>query len=88
MMTTTVDAERRLKFIEKHFPLLPDTPKAYVEWKRLIIAHGVSGVQVHDARLVALMKAYNVTHAITSNASDFSRFPGIIAVTPHEITRR
>jgi predicted nucleic acid-binding protein len=83
-----VDAERRLKFIEKHFPLLPDTPKAYVEWKRLVVAHGVSGVQVHDARLVALMKAYNVTHAITINTSDFSRYPGIITVTPRQITQR
>ena len=30
------DAERRLPFIEHHFPLLPDNAVAYFAWKQLV----------------------------------------------------
>src|SRR6266571_1960031 len=39
---SVTDAERRLPFIERHFPLLPDHAAAYFEWKRLVVAHGRS----------------------------------------------
>src|SRR5262245_22177175 len=41
---STSDAEFRLRFIERHFPLLPDSPLAYAEWRRLVTTLGVSGV--------------------------------------------
>ena len=47
---STTDAEFRLRFIERHFPILPDSPLAYLEWRRLVTTLGVSGMQVHDAR--------------------------------------
>jgi hypothetical protein len=40
------------------------------------------GVQVHDARLVALMEVHGVTHLLTLNAADFARYPGVTALTP------
>lgn len=43
------------------------------------------GVQVHDARLVASMIAHAVTHILTSNVADFSRYPGIIVSAPDDI---
>ena len=30
----------------------------YTIWRELVISHNVRGVQVHDARLVAIMRAY------------------------------
>ena len=44
----------------------------------------VSGVQVHDARLVAAMKSNDVTHILTFNIADFVRYAseGIVAVDP------
>jgi predicted nucleic acid-binding protein len=39
--------------IERVLTLLPDSSAAYEEWKRLVVAHTVSGTKVHDARLVA-----------------------------------
>jgi predicted nucleic acid-binding protein len=44
----------------------------------------VSGVQVHDARLVAAMKTHGVTHILTFNVVDFQRYADeeIIAVDP------
>ena len=50
----------------------------------LVIDYRVSGVQVHDARLVAAMLAHGVTHILTFNTADFARYApeGIVAVAP------
>jgi hypothetical protein len=63
---------------------LPDAPSLYPEWRRLVVAYGVSGVQVHDARLVAAMNASRLTHILTFNTVDFARYApeGIIAIDP------
>jgi hypothetical protein len=45
-------ADRRLRRMERLFPLLPDSPVVYPEWRRLVVAYGVSGAKVHDARLL------------------------------------
>ena len=82
---SVADAERRLPFIERHFPLLLDHAAAYFEWKRLVVAHRVMGIQVHDARLVALMKVHGIAHVLTLNPIDFARYAGITVITPHEI---
>lgn len=78
------DADRLLRLIERLFPLLPDTPAIYLEWRRLVVVFGVSGVQVHDARLVAAMKSHGITHILTLNTADFTRYTseGIVAIDP------
>jgi predicted nucleic acid-binding protein len=81
---TPTHTNRLLELIERLFPLLPDTPAIYSEWRRLVVTYSVSGVQVHDAYLVASMKANNVTHILTFNTADFTRYAveGIVAVDP------
>src|SRR2546425_9884874 len=41
--------EMRLRLLERHFPVLPDSPVVYERWKELVLAHKVIGVNVHDA---------------------------------------
>ena len=81
---TPSEANIILQDLEFLFRLLPDLPSAYSEWRRLVVDYGVSGVQVHDARLVALMIAHDVTHILTFDTADFARYvpEGIIAVDP------
>lgn len=67
--------------IEGAFELLPDTPPIYAEWKSLVVRHGVVGVKVHDARLVAAMNVHGVRRLLTFNAGDFARY-GIEVVQP------
>ena len=67
--------------IEAAFELLPDTPPIYAEWKSLVVRHGVVGVKVHDARLVAAMNVHGVRRLLTFNAGDFTRY-GIEVVQP------
>ncbi|MDM9379724.1 type II toxin-antitoxin system VapC family toxin [Chlorogloeopsis sp. ULAP01] len=84
---TPTYANRLLQLIERLFPLLPDTPVIYPEWRRLVVKYSVSGVQVHDARLVASMKVNSVTHILTFNTIDFTRYvaEGIMAVDPSTV---
>jgi predicted nucleic acid-binding protein len=54
--------------------LLPDSPAAYEEWKRLITTHAVSGVKVRDARLAAPINVHGIRRILTFNTGDFGRF--------------
>lgn len=79
---TTGKAETEMSRIEGLFQLLDDNASIYVEWRRLVIAHAVAGKKAHDARLVAAMIVHGLTHILTFNTSDFSRYPGITALDP------
>ena len=81
---TIFETEQLLLGLEKFFRLLPDSPDVYPEWKRLVVKYEVSGVQVHDARLVASMIVHKVTHILTFNITDFERYESeeIVAVDP------
>jgi predicted nucleic acid-binding protein len=78
-------ADAELQQLEALFPLLPDTPAIYAEWRQIVVAVGVSGAKVHDARLVAVTRAHGISHVLTFNPSDFQRFPGIIVVHPRDV---
>jgi hypothetical protein len=60
--------------------LLPESERTYQEWRRLVVQHSVTGVKVHDARLAAAMIVHGVTHLLTLNTDDFTRYEGIVAV--------
>ena len=71
----------------KHFfVILPDTAEALPEWERLVIQHRVSGKKTHDARLVAAMNVHGVSHILTFNGADFSRYSGIRVIEPQNLT--
>lgn len=78
------ETDKILQRIERLFPLLPDSANVYPIWRQLVVDYDVSGVQVHDARLAATMLVHDVTHILTFNIQDFTRYApeGIIAVDP------
>lgn len=75
-------AREELVRLEAFFGLLSESLEVYAEWKRLVIAHSVTGVKVHDARLVAAMKVYGLSRILTFNKDDFRRYPDIEIITP------
>jgi len=76
------EADQRARLFEGKLRLLPDSLAVHEEWRRLIVAHDVSGVQVHDARLAAAMRVHGVERILTFNDQDFARFPRIEAIHP------
>ncbi|WP_459558306.1 type II toxin-antitoxin system VapC family toxin [Lacunimicrobium album] len=59
---------------------VPDTSVIYDHWERLVFTHRICGKPAHDARLVAAMKTHNITHMLTFNVSDFTKFGSEITV--------
>ncbi len=82
---TPAQADRETSRLESLLILLPDIPAIYPEWRRLVVAHSVSGVRVHDARIVAAMNVYRISSLLTFNAPDFARYPGIQTVHPKHL---
>jgi len=82
---TVADAEREVHAIEAGMIFLPDNEATYREWRRIVVQYSVFGVQVHDARLAAIMYVHRVNHILTVNVSDFSRFNGLTAVHPNSV---
>jgi predicted nucleic acid-binding protein len=78
-------ADRRTRSIESRIQLLPCTPEEHFEWRRLLVAHNISGVQVHDARIAAAMHVHGVRRILTFNTRDFERFDDIEAMHPTEL---
>lgn len=79
---TIEQAEKRLRLLERLITVLPEPVGMYQRWRDLLIHYRVSGVQVHDAKLVAAMNLTGIDRILTFNAADFVRYPFIKTITP------
>lgn len=61
-----------------------ESPNSFLRWRELIEHHAVKGVAVHDARLVAIILAGNISKILTRNEADFRRYEadGLTVLTP------
>ena len=79
------ETDRRCRIFEDALRLLPDSLAVHQEWRKLLVAHDVSGVQVHDARLVAVVRVHGIKRILTFNDKDFARYPDVKAVHPRTL---
>ena len=79
--------EARVAFIERLGGRLTENEDTYQRWRRLVSQYNVTGVAVHDARLVAMMLSHGINQVLTINDRDFRRYEpeGIAVVTPQTI---
>jgi len=76
------ETDRKANFFEKRLRLLPDSVAVHQAWREILRKYNVSGVQVHDARLVAAMLVHRISHILTFNHRDFTRYSEIQVVDP------
>ena len=81
------ETTRRVRLLERLVEVLNEPDSSYRHWKALVIQHAVRGRQAHDARIVAVMKAYRIKRLVTLNGADFSRYGEIVAVSPAAILK-
>ena len=62
-----------------------DSEATHEEWRRIVVEARVSGIQVHDARMVASMRVRGIANLLTLNARDFHRFSGISVLTTRSL---
>jgi predicted nucleic acid-binding protein len=82
------ETDRRFEAVVENMTLLREVDAVFPTWLRLMKAHEVRGIQVHDAHLAAVLEVHGVPHLLTFNGSDFKRFPGVNAEHPREILDR
>lgn len=77
-----------LQLIDQGFPLVTESLDSYAQWRKLLIDFNVSGVQVHDARLVSVMLANDIKRILTFNNQDFLRYKdvGILPIHPANLS--
>ena len=80
------ETDRRARIFEAKLRLLPDTSLVHEVWRKLLVSHNVCGVQVHDARLAAVMLVHGVARILTFNQRDFARYAGIEAIHPRSVS--
>lgn len=78
-------ADAELSKIEQVFDILPDTEEVYKNWRKLVVDYSVTGVKVHDAKIVAAMKAHNIENLLSFNAKDFKRYTEIKSFEPKDV---
>ena len=66
------------------FTVLEETPEIFTLWFQLVTDYNIKGKRTHDIRLLAVMKAHNITHLLTFNPDDFLPLPNIIIVQPQD----
>ncbi len=79
-------ATERLDGIEEVADILDDSPATYRIWRDLVISHRVCGRSVHDAKIVALMRAHEVNHILTFDPGGFGRY-GVKVMTPSALLK-
>lgn len=79
-------ADEEVTRLLDQFPILVDRPEVFAHWLQIARSHGVKGRKVHDARLVAIMRAHGVSHLLTFNVDDFRGHLDIAIVHPRNVS--
>jgi predicted nucleic acid-binding protein len=82
---SSVECARDVANLKASFPFLDDKPTLFTEWEAIVSAFTCHGKLAHDARYVAAMRTHGLTHLLTFNVSDFSRYPGLTILDPNMI---
>ena len=67
------------------FPFLEESPQIFPNWLNLVTTNRVMGKRTHDARIIAVMLANEITHLLTFNPSDFAGISSITIVHPQDL---
>ncbi len=79
------EATQEMALLKQLFAIKASNPSILTVWEDLVIKYQVKGKQGHDARLVAAMITHEISHILTFNVEDFTRFSEIVAVSPQMI---
>ena len=71
---------RRIEFFQRKFNVADDNAEVTEELLKLMKGYKFGGKQIHDANIVATMKAYDISSLLTCNVKDFNKFADLIKI--------
>jgi predicted nucleic acid-binding protein len=78
---TAAETRATIDGFRARFAVLPELPDVIDAWLALVTAYDLKGKRVHDAHLLATMKANGVSRLLTLNATDFPADPAFTILT-------
>lgn len=81
---TSAEALDVLAQLRKSLRLLFPSQEALDELFRLVRQYEVAGKRIHDANIVAVMGAKEISHLATYNRQDFAQFEEVTLLSPPE----
>jgi predicted nucleic acid-binding protein len=84
---SAAEAMGELANLKSLFAWLDDAPAIYGVWELLVASTPVLGKNGHDARFIAAMTIYGLTHLLTFNTQDFRQYPAITVVSPADVLK-
>src|SRR5579884_2244176 len=82
---SVAETDDRTTLIEAKFSFVADSEATHQEWRKIVVAAGVSGIRVHDARMMAAMRVHGIANLLTLNVKDFRRLTGITVLSPDDV---
>lgn len=82
---TAERTRQQIDWLTSELSLLAEKPEIFTYWLELVTAHSIKGKRTHDLRLLAVMKAYQISNLLTFNPEDFIAIPGVNIIQPQEI---
>ena len=84
---TAERTRQQIDLLTSELSLLPEKPEIFTYWLELVTAHNIKGKRTHDLRLLAVMKAHQISNLLTFNPEDFIAIPGVNIIQPQEIIK-
>lgn len=81
---TTTEITENVTTFRAEFTVVDDTPTVLNNLVELVQQIAIGGRQIHDANIVATMRAHGVRRLLTHNTDDFARYHHLITVVPLE----
>lgn len=66
------------------FNFLEENSEIFPHWLQMVTDYNIKGKRSHDIRLLAVMKAHNISHLLTFNPDDFLSFPYLTIIHPQQ----
>lgn len=79
---TVAQARAEVEVIRSRLLMLEEPPAVVDLWLDIVARHELKGKRIHDAHLLATMKANGITRLLTFNPADFPAESGISIITP------
>ncbi|MDJ0571300.1 MAG: PIN domain-containing protein [Pleurocapsa sp. MO_192.B19] len=77
--------EKKINQLISQFTLIEETEAILAQWLELVTRYQIKGKRTHDARLMAVAIANQISHVLTFNPKDFTKIKKLTIVHPDEV---
>ena len=77
--------EKKINQLISQFTLVEETEAIFARWLELVTRYQIKGKRTHDARLMAVASAHEISHILTFNPKDFTKIEELTIIHPDEV---